>query len=122
MNHSLGRMSVSHVFDWRNQSCNTIQETIEQFLKMGNEGEQVPARWIQTAKGVMILQMIKGVAESGAIYVFDRLREQWYWLDFEAFDDQFTPKLFDRIFCEYKLFSYVEQPGLLLSQMRRTDA
>jgi hypothetical protein len=54
---------------------------------------------------------------SGAIYVFDR-----YMLSFEGCEDQFTSEQFDRIFSEYKLFNYVEQPGLLLSQMQTANA
>jgi MoxR-like ATPase len=46
----------------------------------------------------------------------------WYMLSFEGCEDQFTSEQFDRIFSEYKLFSYVEQPGLLLSQMQTADA
>jgi hypothetical protein len=43
-------------------------------------------------------------------------------LSFEGCEDQFTSEQFDRIFSEYKLFSYVEQPGLLLSQMQTANA
>ena len=44
--------------------------------------------------------------------------QDWYMLSFEGCEDRFTSDLFDRVFSEYKLFSYVEQPGLLLSQMQ----
>jgi hypothetical protein len=43
-------------------------------------------------------------------------------LSFEACEDQFTSEKFDQIFSEYKLFSYVEQPGLLLAQTQLADA
>lgn len=43
-------------------------------------------------------------------------------LSFEACEDQFTLEKFDQIFSEYKLFSYVEQPGLLLAQTQLADA
>jgi MoxR-like ATPase len=46
----------------------------------------------------------------------------WYMLSFEDCEDQFTTDQFDRVFSEYKLFSYVEQPGLLLSQIQPTNA
>jgi len=42
----------------------------------------------------------------------------WYMLSFEGCEDRFTSELFDLVFSEYKLFSYVEQPGLLLSQLQ----
>ena len=66
-----------------------------------------------------ILQLSFGIdSVSGAIYVFDRQRDDWYMLSFEGCEDRFTSELFDRVFSEYKLFSYVEQPGLLLSQLQ----
>jgi hypothetical protein len=43
-------------------------------------------------------------------------------LSFEGCEDQFTSVSFDRVFCEYKLFSYVDQPGLLLSQLHSAKA
>ena len=122
MKRRLGKLSVYHLFDWRNCVGDTIKETIEAFLSDGGVGEQVAARWIEAPKGVMILQMVKGDPECGGIFVFDREREQWYMLDFERFDHRLTPSLFDRIFCEYKLFAYIEQPGLLLSRLARTHA
>ena len=59
MRRALGKMSVHHLFDWRNRVGDTVQETIEAFLKDGEVGEHVAARWIETPKGVMILQMMK---------------------------------------------------------------
>jgi hypothetical protein len=59
---------------------------------------------------------------SGAIYVFDRQREQWYMLSFEGCEDQFTSEKFDRAFSEYDLFRLVEQPGLLLSEFQPATA
>ncbi len=50
-------------------------------------------------------------------YPFD-----WYMLSFEGCEDQFTSEEFDRIFSEYKLFNYVEQPGLLPAQMHAANA
>ena len=122
MKRRLGKLSVYHLFDWRTCVGDTIKETIEAFLSDGGVGEQVAARWIEAPKGVMILQMVKGDPECGGIFVFDREREQWYMLDFERFDHRLTPSLFDRIFCEYKLFAYIEQPGLLLSRLAPTHA
>lgn len=119
MPRSLGKMSAYHLFDWRNAASSTIQETVAEFLELG---EAIATRWIQTPKGVMLLQMAPENPESGAVYVFDRQRETWYMLSFEGCEDRFTTASFDRIFCEYKLFSYVDQPGLLLAQMQPSHA
>ena len=114
MQRSLGKMCAYHMFDWRDRACDTIQQTVAAFLKIG---EAIATRWIQTPKGVLLLQMAPENPASGAIYVFDRQRESWYMLSFEGGEDQFTSEQFDQIFSEYRLFSYVEQPGLLLSQI-----
>lgn len=119
MQRSLGKMSAYKMFNWRDHAASTIQQTIAGFLEVG---EAIATRWIQTPKGVLLLQMAPENTASGAIYVFDRLRHDFYMLSFEGCEDHFTSEQFDRIFSEYKLFSYVEQPGLLLSQMQTADA
>jgi hypothetical protein len=61
-------------------------------------------------------------AEATAARRTCRIGQDWYMLSFEGCEDRFTSDLFDRVFSEYKLFSYVEQPGLLLSQMQLAQA
>ena len=119
MERSLGKMFAYQLFDWRNSVTGTIQQTVAAFLKIG---EAIATRWIQTPKGVLLLQMAPENPESGAVYVFDRQREVWYMLSFEGCEDRFTSESFDRVFSEYKLFSYVEQPGLLLAQAHPAHA
>ena len=55
MSRSLGKMSVYKLFNWRDSAANTIVETVQAFLELG---EAVATRWIQTRKGVMLLQMV----------------------------------------------------------------
>jgi len=87
MSRSLGKMSVYKLFNWRDSAANTILETVQAFLELG---EAVATRWIQTRKGVMLLQMVPDNNASGAIYVFDRQRDDWYMLSFEGCEDRFT--------------------------------
>ena len=119
MQRSLGKMSAYKMFNWRDRAAHTIQQTIAAFLEVG---EAIATRWIQTQKGVLLLQMVPNDNASGAIYIFDRQRDDWYMLSFEGCECEFTSEQFDRIFSEYKLFSYVEQPGLLLSQLQTANA
>jgi len=112
-------MSAYEILNWRNQAAGTIDEIVAAFLQLG---EAVAARWIETRKGVLLLQMVPDDGASGAIYIFDRQREQWFMLSFEECEDQFTPETFDRAFAEYDLFRLVEQPGLLLSQAQTGNA
>jgi len=72
MERSLGKMFAYQLFDWRNSVTGTIQQTVAAFLKIG---EAIATRWIQTPKGVLLLQMVPENPESGAVYVFDRQRE-----------------------------------------------
>ena len=66
--------------------------------------------------------MVPGDDASGAIYVFDRRRDQWYMLSFEQCEDRFSSEMFDRTFSEYDLFRLIEQPGLLISELQPANA
>jgi len=119
MQPSLGKMSVYKMFNWRDRAASSVEQTVAAFLEVG---EAVATRWIQTAKGVLLLQMVPDNSTSGAIYVFDRMRDDWYMLSFEGCEDQFTSEKFDRAFSEYDLFRLVEQPGLLLTEFQPANA
>jgi hypothetical protein len=119
MQPSLGKMSAYKMLNWRDRAASSVEQTVAAFLEIG---EAIATRWIQTAKGVLILQMVPDNGASGAIYVFDRQRELWHMLSFEGCEDQFTSEKFDRAFSEYDLFRLVEQPGLLLSEFQPATA
>jgi hypothetical protein len=116
---SLGKMSAYQILNWQDRTASSIEQTVAAFLEIG---EAIATRWIQTAKGVLLLQMVPGDDASGAIYVFDRRREQWYMLSFEECEDQFTSEKFDRAFSEYDLFRLAEQPGILISELQPANA
>lgn len=119
MSLSLGTMSVHKLFQWQDQSSGSLEQSIRAFLALG---EAVAARWIQTAKGILLLQMVPGDLASGAIYLFDRQHDDWYLLSFEGSEDQFTSEDFDRVFREYALFRIVESPQLLAPMVQTYDA
>jgi hypothetical protein len=119
MQPSLGEMSAYKILDWQDRAASSIEQTVAAFLEIG---EAIATRWIQTAKGVLLLQMVPGDDASGAIYVFDRRRDQWYMLSFEKCEDQFTSEKFDRTFSEYDLFRLVEQPSLVVSELQPANA
>jgi hypothetical protein len=72
MQPSLGKMSAYRMFDWRDRAASSVEQTVAAFLEIG---EAIATRWIQTAKGVLLLQMVPDNGASGAICVFDRQRE-----------------------------------------------
>ena len=112
-------MAAYKIINWRDRAPSSVEQTVVSFLEMG---EAIATRWTQTAKGVLLLQMVPDNVASGAIYVLDRQREQWYMLSFEGCEDQFTSEKFDCAFSEYDLFRLVEQPGLLLTEFQPATA
>jgi hypothetical protein len=119
MQPSLGKISAYKMFNWRDHAASSIEQTVAAFLELG---EAIATRWVQTAKGVLLLQMVPDNSESGAIYLFDRLQEEWFLVSFEECEDRFTSAKFDRAFSEYDLFRLVEQPGLLLTEFQPANA
>lgn len=119
MQSSLGRMSAYKILNWQDRATGSIEQTVAAFLEIG---EAIATRWIETAKGVLLLQMVPDNNASGAIYLFDRQRDQWFLLSFEECEDRFTSDRFDHVFSEYDLFRLVEQPGLLVSEFQPANA
>ena len=120
MQGALGPISAHHLFNWRQVTGQNIDQTVNTFLTVG---EAVLSRLIQGPRGAMILSMVPGDTESGAIYVYDRRRGDVYMLCFDdVLDDQFSAEAFDRVFAEYDLFRYVDQPGLLIEERELAQA
>ena len=84
-----------------------VDRIIREFLKIG---EAVAARWIQMPHGILILQMVPGKADSGAIYLYDREQQMFYMVGFDGPDDHLTVEEFDRLMDEYGLLLFAEQP------------
>jgi hypothetical protein len=89
-----------------------VDLVIKAFLGIG---EAVAARWIQMPTAILLLQMAPENSASGAIYVYDRLRQDFYMLSFEGAEDNLTLEDFSQLLPEYNLLRYVEQPWLLQS-------
>ena len=87
-----------------------VDRVIKEFLAIG---DAVAARWIQMPKAILLLQMAPENPASGAIYVYDRLRQDFYLLSFEGAEDDLTVDEFSQLLPEYNLLRYAEQPALL---------
>ena len=87
-----------------------VDRVIREFLSIG---DAVAARWIQMPKAILLLQMAPENPASGAIYVYDRLRQEFYLLSFEGAEDDLTVDEFSQLLPEYNLLRYAEQPALL---------
>jgi hypothetical protein len=93
-----------------------VDRIIREFLKIG---EAVAARWIQMPRGILLLQVVPGRPDSGAIYLYDRAKQLFYMLGFDGPEDNLTPDEFDQLFGEYQLLRYAADPSL--AQVRSVD-
>lgn len=90
-----------------------IDLAIKAFLAVG---QGVAPRLILMPKAVLLLQMVPGDSASGALYLYDRRRQEFYMLSFDGpnvRDDNLTIDDFSRLVPEYNLLHYAERPDLL---------
>ena len=89
----------------------SVEHAIKVFLYIG---EAVAPRWIEMPKGVLLLQAVPGNPESGAIYLYDRERQIFYFACFDqGRDDSFSVEEFEQLVAEYDLVSRTANPALL---------
>ncbi|HWH57971.1 MAG TPA: hypothetical protein VN682_10090 [Terriglobales bacterium] len=96
-----------------------VERVIKVFLAIG---EAVATRWIQMPKAILLLQMAPEDPASGAIYVYDRVRQHFYMLSFDGADDHLTREEFSQLLGEYKLLRFAEQPELLQASLQSAAA
>jgi hypothetical protein len=89
----------------------SIEHVIKVFLTVG---EAMPARWIEMPRGILLLQTVPDEPASGAIYLYDRERQVFFFVDFaEGRDDTLTAAEFDQLVAEYDLVSRTANPAFL---------
>jgi hypothetical protein len=90
-----------------------IAHVVKVFLAIG---DGVAARWIEMPKCVLLLQTVAGIPESGAIYLYDRERHQFYLAVFEqGREDTLTTIEFEQLVAEYDLLGYMENRSNLIA-------
>lgn len=116
MNLSRGAIHFHRLFSLRQlaiASCEPFTDRIiHKFLQVG---EAVAARWIEMPQGILLLQMVPGRPDSGAIYLYDRQKQVFYMVGFDGPEDNLTIEEFNQLFSEYNLVRYAEQPSLIHS-------
>ncbi|TAM83489.1 MAG: hypothetical protein EPN47_05105 [Acidobacteria bacterium] len=71
-------------------------------------------RWIQFQSAVIILLAHADALDCGAIYVYDRKRCVWLWVDFNDRNyGGYSPEEFDVLINQCHFLRLVESPGLL---------
>jgi hypothetical protein len=69
-------------------------------------------------KGILLMPVAPENPASGAIYVYDRQRQEFFLLSFDGPDDNLTAQDFAQLFLEYNLLQYAERPALLQPQLQ----
>lgn len=114
MYHSRGAVSFMPLFTTDDIGvCRdaSVEHVVKVFLTVG---EAIPARWIEMPRGILLLQTVPDQPASGAIYLYDRERHVFYYVDFaEGRDDTLTAAEFDQLVAEYDLISCTANPAFL---------
>ena len=95
----------------------TLDEAVVKLLEFAEYPKIV--RWFQFASALVIFLANDDAPDCGAIYVYDRKRCVWLWVDF---DDRnyggYSPSQFDVLVNQCHFFGLVESPGLLESPVQ----
>jgi hypothetical protein len=86
----------------------SVEHVVKVFLTVG---EAVATRWIEMPRGILLLQTVPEQAASGAIYLYDRERHIFFFIDFvSGCNDALTTAEFDHLVVEYDLVSWAANP------------
>ena len=114
MSQSRGAVSFEPLFraeDIGLRKGASVEHVMKVFVTLG-EGRA--SRWIEMPKGVLLLQTVPDDPASGAIYLYDRELQVFYFVVFDlGRDDSLTAAEFDELVTEYDLVSWTAHPALL---------
>jgi hypothetical protein len=114
MHQSRGAVSFTPLFttdDIGLRKDASVEHVVKVFL---NVGEAIAARWIEMPRGILLLQAVPEQPASGAIYLYDRERRIFFFVDFvDGRDDSLTGVEFDDLVAEYDLVSWTANPAFL---------
>ena len=119
MSRSRGNMSIHHLFHAEEIGVSkepNLDRLVKVFMQIS---EGIVARWIQMPKGMLLLVMVPDNPASGAIYVYDRVEQQFSLVSFEGADDTLTTQDFDGLLGEYDLLDYAANPALIRASIRQ---
>lgn len=114
MNQSRGAVSFTPLFTTGDIGLRreaSVEHVVKAFLTVG---EAMAARWIEMPRGILLLQTVPDQHASGAIYLHDRERHIFFFVDFvNGQNDTLTAAEFDELVAEYDLISWTANPELL---------
>jgi hypothetical protein len=95
----------------------TLDEAVTKLLEFVDYPKTV--RWFQFPMALVVFVAHEDAPDCGAIYVYDRKRCVWLWVDF---DDRnyggYSPSQFDVLINRCHFFGLVESPALLESPVQ----
>jgi hypothetical protein len=110
-----GQMQVTYTFALSKRE--TVDEAVAKLLQFTDHPNVV--RWFQFPTALVVFLAHDDAPDCGAIYVYDRKRCTWLWVDF---DDRnyggYSPEHFDVLINQCHFFGLVESPGLLDSPVQ----
>jgi hypothetical protein len=119
MSHSRGNMSIHPLFHAEEIGVSkeaNLDRLVKLFVQMS---EGIATRWIQMPKGSLVLLMVPDNPASGAIYIYDRVGQQFYLVSFDqGSDDTLTIPEFEELLGEYRLLDCVSNPSLFRTSVQ----
>jgi hypothetical protein len=116
MNLSRGTIYFHRLFSLRQLAIGSCEPFTDRIIgKFLEIGEAVAARWIEMPQGILLLQMVPGQPDSGAIYLYDREKQVFYMVGFDGPEDNLTIEEFNQLAKDYQLVRFAEQPSLIHS-------
>jgi hypothetical protein len=113
MFRSRGNMSIHHLFRAEEIGVSKVanlDRLVKVFVQMS---EGIATRWIQMPNGILVLLMVPDDPASGAIYIYDRVDQEFYLVSFDqGSDDTLTIPEFEDLLGEYRLLDCLSNPGL----------
>lgn len=119
MSRSRGNMSIHHLFHAKDIGVSK-EPNLDRLVKVLVQiSEGTATRWIQMPKGILVLLMVPDNPASGAIYIYDRVDQEFYLVSFDqGSDDTLTVPEFEELLGEYRLLDCVSNPSLFRTSLQ----
>jgi hypothetical protein len=119
MSRSRGNMSIHYLFHAEEIGVSkepNPDRLVKVFVQIS---EGTAMRWIQMPKGILVLLMVPDNPASGAIYIYDRVGQQFYLVSFDqGSEDTLTIPEFEDLLGEYRLLDCVSNPSLFRASVQ----
>ena len=110
-----GQMKVSQIL--RSTTLETVDQAVAKLLEFAEYPEIL--RWFQFPTALVVFLAHADSPDSGAVYVYDRKRCVWLWVDFNDRNyGGYSPSEFDVLIEQCHFFKLAEYPALLTSPVQ----